>query len=451
MNSKEKQLNGWSLLQLIYALRQAEFSISLADLENISFCLTQFPELDLKTMLKANFVHSSHENPLFDTIWSMLILESFGNSEPNEEANTPLEAPIAPGGQGLGRGFGGVSVFPNPSSFNSELASPQNLQTYLQLMPQEIKELGTEDQIQWILGQMNLHQTLNLKELSYQRGEITEDELQQFVTLKAELQKQIRQQLLWNRIQKENLWDILKTEHWLYRPLKSFSPEEKSTVQQALKILGKRLAQRPGFRKKPSRHGEISIQRAIQALIQGNGCIFRLNYQAPIPRRPELVVLCDISNSVLPYSEFFLFLVSHLKLRFRKIRLFLFIDSLWDITDEEGFNSMDSVQAWSHRNSSGYSDYGKVLAEFQNDWLPLISSQATVLILGDGRNNYRPSQSEYLREINEKVKRVYWLNPLDEKDWFTSDNVLIEYLPYCASVFRCKTVKDLQQLSRKVF
>ncbi|AHF06934.1 VWA domain-containing protein [Desulfitobacterium metallireducens] len=451
MNSKEKQLNGWSLLQLIYALRQAEFSISLADLENVSFCLTQFPELDLKTMLKANFVHSSHENPLFDTIWSMLLLDSYGNPEPNEEANIPLEVPIAPGGQGLGRGFGGVSVFPNPSSFKSELTSPQSLQTYLQLMPQEIEVLGTEDQIQWVLGQMGLHQVLNLKELSYQKGEIAEDELQQFITLKSEFHKKIRQQILWNRIKKENQWELLKAEHWLYRPLESFNQEEKSTVQQALKILGKRLAQRPGFRKKSSRHGEISIHRAIQELVQGNGTIFRLSYQARVPQRPELVVLCDISNSVLPYSKFLLFLISHLKLRFRKTRLFLFIDSLWDITHEEGFNTLDSAQAWSHRNSSGYSDYGKVLSEFQNDWLPLISSQATVLILGDGRNNYCPSQVEYLQEINKKVKRVYWLNPLDKKDWYSSDNILKEYLPYCTGVFRCRTIKDLQLVSRRIF
>lgn len=451
MNSKGKQLNGWSFLQLIYALRQAEFSISLTDLENILYCLKSFPNLDLKTTLKANLIHSSDENPLFDTIWSMLMQESFDDSAPKRAVNIPNEGQIAPGGQGLGSGFGGISIFPNPSSLSNKLTSSQNIQTYLQIMPHEIKELETEEQIQWVLGQMDLYQVLNSKELSYQRGKITEDELQHFVTLKVQLQKQIRQQLLWNRIQRENQWQILKTEHWLYRPLESFSQEEKSTVQQALKILGKRLAQRPGFRKKTSVRGEISIQRAIQELIRGNGCIFRLNHQARVPQRPELVVLCDISNSVLPYSEFLLFLVSHLKLRFRKIRIFLFIDSLWNVTDEEGFNTVETIQAWSRRNSSGYSDYGKVLAEFHHDWLPIISSQGTVLILGDGRNNYRPSQAEYLQKAKEKVSRVYWLNPLDEKDWYSADNVLKEYQPYCSDVFRCRTVKDLQHLSRKIF
>jgi uncharacterized protein with von Willebrand factor type A (vWA) domain len=322
---------------------------------------------------------------------------------------------------------------------------------FLKEMPQEIKEMGIKDQIQWVLGQMNIHQILNLKELSYQREEITEEELQHFTILKAQLEKKIGQLLLWNRIQSENEWELLKTEHWLYKPLESFSQEEKNTVQQALRILVKRLAQRPGFRRKSSSRGDINIQHSIRELVRGNGHIFRLNYQARVRRRPELVVLCDISNSVLPYSEFLLFLVSHLKVRFRKIRLFLFIDSLWDITHEENFNNSHSIHAWSDRNSSGYSDYGKVFAEFQTDWMPIISSQATVLILGDARNNYRPSQTEYLQRIYSKVNRVYWLNPLDEEDWYTTDNVLKEYLPYCTDVFRCRTVKDLQRVTRRIF
>ncbi|HVJ48636.1 VWA domain-containing protein [Desulfitobacterium sp.] len=453
MNSKGTKVNGWSLLQLIYALREAGFAISLSDLKNVLACLKRFPDLDLKTVLRVNFIHRSAENELFEAIWSMLRRESLDDSDPKEDGVIPVQSQISLGGQGLGRGFGGISVFPNPTGSESELVSPQNVQAFLQAMPKEIEELATEDQVQWVLGQMNLHQVLNSKELSYQRGEITEEELDHFITIKAQWQKKIRNELLWNHIQKENQWGILKTEHWLYRPLESFSQEEKNTVQQALKLLGKRLAQRPGFRKKASVRGEINMQRAIQELIRGQGCIFRLEYQKRVPRRPELVVLCDISNSVLPYSEFLLFLVSHLKLRFRKVRIFLFIDSLWDVTNEEEFSQGGSqkIQAWSRRNSSGYSDYGKVFAEFQTDWLAVISSQATLLILGDGRNNYRPAQAEYLQEINAKVNRVYWLNPLDEKDWFTSDNVLKEYKPYCSEIFRCRTVKDLQLVSRKVF
>lgn len=451
MNIHKKELEGWLFLQLIYALRQVEFSISLSDVENALGCLKQFPNLDPKAILKANFVHSSNESQLFDSIWSMLLQEFSLDPEPTGEVNIPRTEQIAPGGQGVGRGFGGISVSPNSSGLGNLLVSSQNIQVLLKMMPQEVEAMDGKDQIQWLLGQMDVHQILNLKELSYQRGDITEEELQQVIASKAELETKIRQQLLWNRIQSENDWEHLKTEHWLHKPLESFSQEEKSTVQQALRILGKRLAQRAGFRKKASHHGEMNIQNSIQELVRGNGHIFRLHFHTRVPLRPELVVLCDISNSVLPYSEFLLFLVSHLKLRFRKIRLFLFIDSLWDITHEEDFNNLDLIHAWSHRNSSGYSDYGKVFSEFQTDWLPIISSQATLLILGDARNNYRPAQAEYLQEIHSKVSRVYWLNPLDERDWYTTDNVLKAYLPYCSDVFRCRTVKDLQRLSRRIF
>lgn len=73
------------------------------------------------------------------------------------------------------------------------------------------------------------------------------------------------------------------------------------------------------------------------------------------------------------------------------------------------------------------------------------------MILGDGKNNYRPSQSEYLAEISRRVRNVFWLNPLDSQAWNESDNMMKEYQTYCSKVYRCRSASDLQNVVKNVF
>jgi len=80
-----------------------------------------------------------------------------------------------------------------------------------------------------------------------------------------------------------------------------------------------------------------------------------------------------------------------------------------------------------------------------------VSARATLVILGDGKNNYRSAQTEYLAQISNKVRHVFWLNPLDLQDWNESDNSMKEYQTYCSKVYRCRSASDLQRVVKDVF
>lgn len=252
----------------------------------------------------------------------------------------------------------------------------------------------------------------------------------------------------------ENRWDLLRKVNWRYKPLNRFTLQEENAVHQALRQMGKNLAARPGWRKKRASRGVIRLSSVLKEAVRGNGLIYRLEFEQYALQRPELIVLCDISNSVAPFSQFLLYLIQRIKSRFRRVRIYLFIDVIWDISNEnwvETEDSLEQIRSWGRKNSSGFTDYGRVFKEFSKDWLSEISSRATLLILGDGRNNFRPSQAEYLKEIQEKVRRVYWLNPLEESEWGNRDNLMREYKPYCTRVFRCRTIDDLWRIAREVF
>jgi len=157
-----------------------------------------------------------------------------------------------------------------------------------------------------------------------------------------------------------------------------------------------------------------------------------------------------VSNSVAPYAEFLLFLVSRLRRRFRRVRLFFFVDVVWEVPPKFWDLDMDDWQeeitSTGNKAGSGFSDYGKVFKELTS-FLPEIPASATVLILGDGKNNFRPAQPEYLAQIRNQVRKVIWLNPLPETEWDDRDNVLPFYRHLCTKVYRCRTADDLQHIS----
>ena len=80
-----------------------------------------------------------------------------------------------------------------------------------------------------------------------------------------------------------------------------------------------------------------------------------------------------------------------------------------------------------------------------------LSSRAILVILGDGKNNYRPAQEEYIAHISSKVRNVFWLNPLDSQEWNEPDNMMKEYQKYCSKVYRCRTARDLQKIVKDIF
>lgn len=465
-------INGWQLLKLIYALRSAGICISINEVQDALKALTRFPDLPPKQVLQSLFIHRLEDLQLFEIIYELLDSEDNPNPSPDFERSsqgqcTGEDQGNSEGGpqQGIGTGLGGITLMLKPSRDSSQpqLTAFQMPDLHylmgLRGFPSTIDELESQEvdlekQVKFILGQSGFLTWANSLELAKGRGGVSEDQWQEFEAYKEHWDRQIRLVLWQDRLNKQNRWDALREVNWRFKPLNSFTADEEGMVHQALRQMGNTLAAHRGLRKKKAHRGTLRVSSLFKEMVRGNGCVYHLEYEAYVLKHPELIVMCDVSNSVAPFSQFLLYLCQRIKSRFRKVRLFLFIDGIWDITHEEWMTTGDSmieIRSWGRKHSSGFTDYGKVFKEFAQNVLPKLSTRGTVLILGDGRNNFRPAQSDYLQEIKDKVKHIYWLNPLDEKDWTQPDNLMSEYRKYCTQVFPCRTLNELWQISRKVF
>jgi uncharacterized protein with von Willebrand factor type A (vWA) domain len=228
----------------------------------------------------------------------------------------------------------------------------------------------------------------------------------------------------------------------LDRALPSGPIQDLAAVHRVVAQLKRRLATHGHELRGRRRHAHVDVRRTMRASLQTGGVPVELRFRPQRPRRPEIFVLCDVSTSVTSASTFFLSVLHALHDAFRKLRSFVFIERISEVT--EVFERERDFRAASEAVSrdagvadiSGYTDYGRVWTEF----LALIEDElhprATVIVLGDARTNGRPPRDDVFAAITARAGRTFWLNPEPRLYWNYGDSVIAAYERHCQA-FEC--------------
>lgn len=228
------------------------------------------------------------------------------------------------------------------------------------------------------------------------------------------------------------------------------STEEISELQSVLAPLPAQLASKVAARRRHGRHGPLDFRRTMRNSMSHGGVPAEPAFHKPSPPKPELFVLADISGSVSTFARFTLQLAHAMRTQFRVVRSFVFIDGMDEVTDilasapdiVVAAERIDETRAGLHLD--GRSDYGNAFAMFQKRYSAQVSSRTIVLVLGDGRSNYRAPRAEALGAISRRAAHLYWLNPEAEVAWGDGDSVMPLYAPHCDSVHECRNIRQLK-------
>jgi uncharacterized protein with von Willebrand factor type A (vWA) domain len=171
--------------------------------------------------------------------------------------------------------------------------------------------------------------------------------------------------------------------------------------------------------------------------------------------KPELFILCDISGSVAAFARFTLMFVHAFQAQFSRVRSFVFVDTLDEVTHL--FEHEDFLVAVDRMNQEadvvwldGHSDYGTSLDRFWREYGHDLNPRASVLVLGDARNNYRESAAWVIKEMRKKAKRVYWLNPEPAMYWDTGDSIASEYARDADGMIEVRNLRQLEDFIARV-
>jgi len=188
----------------------------------------------------------------------------------------------------------------------------------------------------------------------------------------------------------------------------------------------------------------------MRTSLQTGGVPLELRYRPRRPRRPELYVLCDVSTSVTSSSVFFLSVLHALHDQFRKLRSFVFVERISEVTDvferERNFADVSRAIATDAgvADVSGYTDYGRVWLEFLDRVVDDLDPRSTVIVLGDARTNGRDAKAKVFGTLAERAGRMFWMNPEPRLYWNYGDSVMAAYEPFCDGVFECWTTRQLE-------
>ncbi len=282
-----------------------------------------------------------------------------------------------------------------------------------------------------------------------EEGEDMRDQLRKF-------EQEVRRELEARLIAETGKLPTTRPLNEMNRALPSSGAADLAAVHRSVKMLKRAMATQGLEQRGHNRGGPIDVRQTMRASLNTGGVPLDLRFKPNRPRRPELYVLCDVSTSVTSASTFFLSILHALHDSFKRLRTFVFIERVAEVT--EVFERERSFKAASEKISntagvadiSGYTDYGRVWVDFEQQVVSDLGPRSTVIVLGDARTNGREPRADLFAHLTEKAGRSFWLNPEPKLYWNYGDSVIGVYEKYCNGTFECWTSEQLENFVREL-
>lgn len=240
----------------------------------------------------------------------------------------------------------------------------------------------------------------------------------------------------------------------LQRPISSLSREELRRMREVVQRLAERLKARIVRKRRERRRGQLHVRRTLRRNMHLGGLPAVPVFRRKRPERPDVVVLCDVSDSVRNVSRLMLQFLHALQSLYARVRTFVFVSELAEITaklkDAQPEDVLDGGMLASVINLSANSNYGNALRDFHHDFRGAVTRRTTVIVIGDGRSNYQPAEAWVLEELKRRARRVVWLCPEPKNSWGFGDSEMFAYARHCNAVFTVRTIDELAKAAEQV-
>ena len=446
------------ILQLIAALRSSGVRVSLAE------SAEAFSAVDLmgiqdreefRLSLRATLIKDLKDMPTFDKLFPLF----FGSGQPPMMGGNPTDDMTPEEAQMWAEAM---------KEFAEKLRQRmQRLMNGEQLSRSELEALGQMVGLNQAdsLNQQNWMTQRMLRALAFPEVQKAMKELMEQLAqmgMSRERVEQIREMIQENmqglreqveqfageRIA-ENLSEKPRSDNMdnlMNRPFEALSDSDKQLLQREVKRLAAALRTRIALRQKRAKNGQMDPKATIRANLKYHGVPMEIKHKDRV-RKPKIVVICDVSTSMRFCSELMLSFLFALQGQVRKTHAFAFIDHLESISEDfSGSNADDAIQSVLWRMPSGHynTDLGWSLNNFNDDYMDTLNSGTTLLIVGDGRNNYYDPRLDIFSTMSRRATRTIWLNPEPPALWH-GDSDMPKYAPLCSNVLKVSNLRELAE------
>jgi len=234
------------------------------------------------------------------------------------------------------------------------------------------------------------------------------------------------------------------------KPLFALTADEVAQMKSVVARLARKIKDALALRQRQEEKGRLDSRRTVRKSLQYGGIPMELKFRRRHREKPKLITICDVSDSVRNASRFMLQLVWSLQECFSRVRSYVFVSEIAEVTQAFNTYPVEKAIEWALRSSPvDYhcrSDFGYAFSRFCRTELESLDRKTTILILGDARNNYNDPQPWAMKHMRERVKGIIWLNPEGQWGWGIGDSVMPLYAPHCHVVSECRTIGQLAQV-----
>ena len=236
----------------------------------------------------------------------------------------------------------------------------------------------------------------------------------------------------------------------LYRDISKFSdteiPRAISIIQNISRQINGELTAK---RNRGGHSGKLDFRRTIRKGLETGGSFYRLKYRKKRSRRKRLVLLCDVSGSMMQFSEFALRLIQNLNQVSESSRVFLFSEEIHE-ADAFSLQNMDLFRNFV-RDCGIYgkgTDLGTALEHLLAMQPDVLNQATTLIILSDTKTTDQPRAVQALLEAKRQSGRILWLNPISRGQWPHIKS--IQTFSALCTMVSCSTLQELAAACRRL-
>lgn len=236
----------------------------------------------------------------------------------------------------------------------------------------------------------------------------------------------------------------------LYRDISDFRDTEIPKAIDLIQAVARQINGELAAKRRSGGHGgKLDFRRTIRKGLETGGSLHRLKFRRKPRRRKHLVMLCDVSGSMVQFSEFALRFIQSLGEAADSSRTFLFSETM---VEADAFQLQNMDRFRSYVKETGIygrgTDLGTALQELCSLRPPVLTAGSTLLILSDTKTIDFPRAMGALGEAKRLAGRVIFLNPIPEKNWqyVRTIQATAELVP----MIPCSTLRELAAACRRL-
>ena len=236
----------------------------------------------------------------------------------------------------------------------------------------------------------------------------------------------------------------------MYRDISQFRDTEIPKAIDIIQSIARQINGELSAKRKNGGHGgKLDFRRTIRKGLETGGSFYRLKYRKKRAHKKYLVILCDVSGSMMQFSEFALRFIQSLNRVSENSRVFLFSETMVE-ADAFKLQNMDLFRGYV-RDSGIYgkgTDLGTALEQLCLKNPPVLGNASTLLILSDTKTIDQPRAIAALQEAKRRSGRVIWLNPIPQSKWQYVRS--IQAMAALCPMVSCSTLRELAAACRRL-